>query len=94
MRMAKRFGYCCAYCGSHPDRLDPDHVLALVRGGPNVISNLLPSCLQCNSDKRDLTLTEWDADRLRRGLRPRRTTWAPEDPRYRHLLPFQPAAAA
>jgi len=85
MRMASRFAYCCAYCGMKPDRLDPDHVIPLSRGGSNAIANLLPVCLPCNSDKRDLLLHEWDADRSRRGLAPRVTTWAASDHRYFHL---------
>jgi 5-methylcytosine-specific restriction endonuclease McrA len=85
MRVARGFGYCCAYCGTKPDRLDPDHVVPLKRGGHNVLSNLLPACNSCNSDKRDLLLKEWPADRERRGLPARATTWAEDDPRYYHL---------
>lgn len=93
MRVARRFHYCCAYCGTKPDRLDADHVLALSRGGQNVLNNLLPACLMCNSDKRDLTLPEWDEDRRRRGLPPRCTNWGPEDSRYHHLTLGTAAAA-
>jgi 5-methylcytosine-specific restriction endonuclease McrA len=85
MRIARKFNYCCAYCGTKPERLDPDHVTALSRRGPNVLGNLLPACNQCNGDKRDLTLTEWAADRTRRGLSPRTTSWGDEDSRYWHL---------
>lgn len=85
MRMAARFDYRCAYCNTKPDRLDADHVVALGKGGQNVLTNLLPACLMCNSDKRDLTLTEWDADRQRRGLPARATSWGADDARYRHL---------
>lgn len=85
MHMARRFDYRCAYCGVKPERLDPDHVVAIAKGGPNALTNLLPSCLMCNSDKRDLALIEWDADRLRRGLKPVATSWTPEDRRYWHL---------
>jgi hypothetical protein len=94
MRMAARFDYRCAYCGEKPERLDPDHVVPLSKGGPNVLANLLPSCLLCNSDKRDLLLHEWETDRERRHLPTRRTSWAPEDARYWHLtFSTQPHAA-
>lgn len=86
MRVAHRFGFCCAYCGEKPDgQLDPDHVVPLSRGGYNSTANLLPACRPCNADKRDLLLSEWNADRERRGLSPRLTSWAPEDRRFRHL---------
>lgn len=85
MRVARKFDYCCAYCGTKPDRLDVEHVVPLSKGGPDAVCNLLPTCLACNSDKRDLTLREWAEDRARRGLQPRITTWTAGDPRYTHL---------
>lgn len=86
MRMAARFDYRCAYCGNKPDgQLDPDHVVPLSRGGQDSLGNLLPACCACNSDKRDLLLHEWSADRERRGLPPRQTEWPTEDRRTWHL---------
>lgn len=85
MRVARRFDYCCAYCGDKPGQLDPDHVVPLSRGGYDSVTNLLPACRSCNGDKRDLLLDEWLVDRERRGLPPRATSWAPEDKRYHHL---------
>ena len=85
MHIARRFDYRCAYCGDRPGQLDPDHVVPLSRGGDNSTTNLLPSCRQCNSDKRDLMLNEWATDREERGKPPRFTNWAPEDKRYWHL---------
>lgn len=84
MRVARKFDYCCAYCGIKPERLDPDHVVALSRGGDNAVSNMLPTCMPCNSDKRHLTLDEWAADRARRNLPPR-STIITDDIRYAHL---------
>lgn len=86
MRVAQKFNYCCAYCGIKPDgQLDPDHVVPLSRGGYDSVTNLLPSCRQCNGDKRNLLLDEWAADRIARGKQPRLTHWADEDKRYWHL---------
>lgn len=85
MRIARKFGYCCAYCGTKPERLDPDHVVPLSRGGSNTLSNLLPSCPKCNGDKGALTLTEWEASRARRGKPPVQTSWSSADSRYVHL---------
>lgn len=79
------FDRCCAYCAQPTDAPEPDHVVPLSRGGGNSVTNLLPSCQTCNGDKRDLLLDEWAADRARRALPPRITTWAPNDPRYLHL---------
>lgn len=85
MRVAKRFGYCCAYCGDKPDRLDPDHVMPLSRGGADSIANILPTCAACNSDKAAHTLSEWAVRREAQGKPPRATSWSPGDPRYVHL---------
>jgi 5-methylcytosine-specific restriction endonuclease McrA len=76
------FDRCCAYCAQPIEgQPDPDHVVPLSRGGSNSITNILPSCRPCNSDKRDLLLGEWAIDRRRRGL-PTRVT----DPvRWHHL---------
>lgn len=85
MRIAARFDYRCAYCGIKPDRLDPDHVIPLARGGPNVVGNLLPACPPCNHHKTDSPLDEWAERRARNGQSPRCTTWDDDDPRYFHL---------
>lgn len=71
---------CCAYCHQPTATIEPDHVVALSRGGSNSITNVVPSCSLCNSDKRELSLSEWSADRARRNLAPR---WL--DPRLVHL---------
>lgn len=96
MRIAKKFGYHCAYCGTKPDRLDPDHVVPLSRGGYDSPANLLPTCLMCNSSKCAMTLVEWREWRAERGLEPRATTWELGDHRYTHLtqamLSISPAA--
>jgi hypothetical protein len=75
----------CAYCGNRPERLEPDHVVPLSRGGMNSLSNLLPACPACNSDKRAILLPDWNADRTRRGKPPRTTEWGTDDARYWHL---------
>lgn len=86
MRIARRFEFCCAYCGErNGQQLEPDHVIPLSRGGYDSTANLLPACRACNCDKRDLLLDEWNADRERRGLAPRLTAWTTEDRRFNHL---------
>lgn len=91
-----RFNKCCAYCEAPVvGQPDPDHVVPLSRGGSNSITNILPSCRSCNSDKRDLFLHEWATDRARRGLPAVTTQWRPGDPRVTHLtdaLLISPAA--
>jgi 5-methylcytosine-specific restriction endonuclease McrA len=86
MRLFLAFGKCCAYC-TQPvvGQPDPDHVVPISRGGSNSITNILPSCRACNSDKRDLLLSEWAKDRERRGLEPRATDWDDSDCRFIHL---------
>jgi len=40
----------CAYCGES-GKLEPDHRVALSRGGSNRIENILPACHRCNARK-------------------------------------------
>lgn len=47
------FGYRCAYCGVHPQRLTMDHVIPLSRGGAHTRTNVVPACWSCNSSKQD-----------------------------------------
>lgn len=48
----------CAYCGS--DRpLQPDHRVALSRGGSNYIGNILPACGLCNRRKHTMSEEEF-----------------------------------
>lgn len=94
MKVWRKFDRLCAYCDGEIEGLpDPDHVVPLSRGGSNSITNILPCCSPCNSDKRDLLLSEWNADRERRGLPLRTTSWAIGDPRVTHLMLLATAAA-
>lgn len=88
VRLWVAFNKTCAYCTNHTplEQIQAEHVVPLSRGGANNLTNLLPSCRLCNGDKRDLLLSEWNADRKRRGLTPVKTTWHAADPRYRHLV--------
>lgn len=81
------FNRCCAYCRvpTQLNDIQPEHVVALSRGGANNIGNMLPSCMPCNADKRDLSLAEWERDRARRNLPPVVTQWHTSDPLYSHL---------
>lgn len=90
MHLYLAFGKCCAYCRQSIEGLpEPEHVVPLSRGGSNSITNILPSCALCNSDKRDLLLHEWALDRERRHLPPRITEWRRGDPLYVHLAIVQ-----
>lgn len=70
----------CSYCDKQDTVIEPDHVIPLSKGGSNSLTNIVPSCKPCNSDKRDLLINEWYADRARRGLEPRLL-----NPAFRHL---------
>lgn len=53
-----KYAHKCAYCCvKKADTID--HVVSLVRGGLNDISNLLPACRSCNSSKGAKLLSEW-----------------------------------
>jgi 5-methylcytosine-specific restriction endonuclease McrA len=51
--LLRRFRYRCAYCGTKLTKRNRslDHVVPLLRGGTNDITNLVPSCLRCNQRK-------------------------------------------
>jgi 5-methylcytosine-specific restriction endonuclease McrA len=42
---------CCVYCGSRQTRITMDHIIPLSKGGSHTLSNILPCCLSCNSQK-------------------------------------------
>ena len=94
LKQYRRQGSVCAYCTETVVGLpEPEHVLPLSRGGRNDASNLVAACRQCNTDKGDLTLDEWRADRARRGLAPVRTELL-SVPGFSHLATFPPTRAA
>ena len=95
MKVFLLFDRCCAYCAVRIDgEPEPDHVIALARGGHNTIGNILPACPACNSHKRELSLSEWAEDRACRRMPPRVTTWDANDMRYAHLTAQSLAHAA
>ena len=53
----------CYYCNAEvaPKQLTLDHIIPLARGGHSTKGNCVPACKECNSKKRDLLPTEWDA---------------------------------
>lgn len=60
-RVYERDGGICRYCDA-PLTLEEstiDHVLAVVRGGTDDISNLALACQPCNASKGRKTLQEW-----------------------------------
>ena len=83
MLASGRCSYCDVVTGEQPD---PDHVVPLSRGGRNDIGNILPCCKQCNGDKGDMTLTEWQSYRLRRGKEPVRIDFDRGEARFAHLI--------
>jgi 5-methylcytosine-specific restriction endonuclease McrA len=52
--LCRQYGFRCLRCGGlFGLSLTPDHVIPLVKGGANVIENIQPLCLSCNSSKGD-----------------------------------------
>lgn len=93
MRMYLAQGKVCAYCEQPCAGLpDPEHVLALSRGGRNDATNLVAACRQCNTDKGDLTLDEWARSRDRRGLPLVNTDISTSA--FRHLVHYEPTSPA
>ena len=68
----RSIGRMCGYCEFQvaKHRVQGDHFISLAYGGPDSIDNMVPACPSCNADKRELSMDEWRADRIRRGLEP------------------------
>jgi 5-methylcytosine-specific restriction endonuclease McrA len=49
LRVLKRDGYICAYCGQEANQVD--HVISRKDGGSHDLENLVACCAPCNSKK-------------------------------------------
>ncbi|HEX7368230.1 MAG TPA: HNH endonuclease [Candidatus Saccharimonadales bacterium] len=49
----------CEYCGTTSVPLTQDHIIPLVRGGPDIPSNIVLACKSCNSSKNERDIFEW-----------------------------------
>ena len=54
----KKFNNKCAYCGEKLS-LVQEHFLALSKGGEYTTNNIIPSCVSCNSSKKDKDFFTW-----------------------------------
>jgi 5-methylcytosine-specific restriction endonuclease McrA len=54
----EKFGRHCVYCGAVDAPLNLDHVVPRSRGGSNRVSNLVPSCIPCNQDRKKVLSIE------------------------------------
>ena len=59
----ERDGYRCTYCGDDEGPFEPDHVLAVARGGGDEPENLTCACMPCNRSKGAKLLIVWLASR-------------------------------
>lgn len=48
--LCDKYNNKCLCCGSI-DKLSPDHIIPLIKGGENTIDNIQPLCLKCNRKK-------------------------------------------
>lgn len=92
MRQYHKQGSVCGYCHTHDGQPEAEHVLPLSRGGRNDMSNIIAVCHLCNADKNDMTVEEWNADRMRRGLSPMQVDLSTAA--YAHLWLQQPTGIA
>lgn len=62
-RVQAAFRWECAYCGVPSDELEQDHVLAISKGGHDLLANIVPACEPCNSSKHAHDVNAWLAKR-------------------------------
>lgn len=53
------WGSACAYCGAEAGALHIEHIVPVVRGGSDDLTNLTLACQSCNSRKRTKTAAEF-----------------------------------
>ncbi len=49
----------CIFCGQEIGKGTGDHVIPLVKGGPQSVENFIPLCRECNASKGTRDLLEW-----------------------------------
>lgn len=59
LRLVRRYGGCCAYCGTAVVAPEMDHVVPLSKGGRHAVGNVLPACSECNRSKNAALLIVW-----------------------------------
>lgn len=66
-KLLARYNYSCAYCPvrfSNIADLEMEHVMPRSRGGKNSISNIVPSCYDCNREKSYRTAIEYRTNKI------------------------------
>lgn len=58
-RCLSYFGNRCAYCGRESGTLHQEHVIPSSFSGGFLPSNIIPSCLECNSSKGTTEMEKW-----------------------------------
>ncbi|MEU8158120.1 HNH endonuclease signature motif containing protein [Micromonospora sp. NPDC048986] len=58
----------CCYCGNVDGPFWLEHKVPRSRGGTNDLANLDCTCAECNYEKGDQLIEEWQASRVARGL--------------------------
>lgn len=58
----KQFDCCCAYCGTPEHQsaeLEIEHIVPISKGGPHLLSNIVPACARCNDSKGSKDVETW-----------------------------------
>jgi 5-methylcytosine-specific restriction endonuclease McrA len=58
-KLQELFNNKCAYCQKPNLKLTIDHFIAISKGGPDCLGNLIPACQSCNSSKHDSDPMIW-----------------------------------
>lgn len=55
----ERDSFTCQYCGKVGGKLEVDHIIPFSKGGSDDLDNLTTSCLRCNRQKKNKSVTEF-----------------------------------
>ncbi len=81
-RLFQRDRNLCAYCGRvfRSTKLTRDHVHARSTGGLDVWNNVVTACKDCNNEKDNMTIEQWDAKSRKLGMGERKLLYVPYTP--------------
>lgn len=58
-KLLRAYESTCLYCDRYDQELTIDHIVAISKGGPDSIYNVVLACNDCNSNKQNLSIVDF-----------------------------------